>query len=79
RWTGFAVPVSLNDPARTLAGLADRVWAARVATHLGAVGAAYRDFREVTDEEVTSLLHAYRPAARTGGAAGGRAGRTPPT
>jgi predicted phosphoribosyltransferase len=53
----LAVPVVPRDTAARLSGLVDEVVAVDIPDHyLGAVGAYYEDFRQVTDQDVTELL-----------------------
>jgi predicted phosphoribosyltransferase len=51
-----AVPVGSPDSCRELAEIADEVVCARTPEHFCAVGQWYRDFSEITDEEVHDLL-----------------------
>jgi putative phosphoribosyl transferase len=52
-----AVPVGAPSTCDELAGIADETVCARTPEHFSAVGQWYRDFSQVTDEEVRSLLH----------------------
>ncbi|GGJ79277.1 phosphoribosyltransferase [Pilimelia anulata] len=61
-WLGFAVPVSLAAGGGPAGDLVDGYRALREAPELSAVSAAYRDFRAVTDAEVTALLRDRVPA-----------------
>ncbi|GGK39986.1 phosphoribosyltransferase [Pilimelia terevasa] len=63
RWLGFAAPVALADAARVLAAVADAVRCVRHEPRMPAVGAAYLDFRPVTDAEVSGALRAARRTA----------------
>ena len=63
----LAVPVA---PAETIASLAtevDEVVCLDTPTPFGAVGAFYRDFRQVSDEEVVELLDRARDLGRRSG------------
>jgi len=51
-----AVPVALSDTARRMGELADEVVCAWEARQLWAVGEAYRDFTQTTDDEVRRIL-----------------------
>jgi predicted phosphoribosyltransferase len=59
-----AVPVGAPDTCRELADVADEVVCARTPEHFAAVGLWYRDFSQVTDEEVRNLLHTPEPVTR---------------
>jgi putative phosphoribosyl transferase len=61
-----AVPVAPPDTAERLAAHADEVVAVLLPPDLHAVGAFYRDFRQVSDEEVECLLAAAEAAGRRG-------------
>jgi predicted phosphoribosyltransferase len=57
-----AVPVAPKDTAERLAREVDEVAALDVSDfYLGAVGAYYDDFPQLTDEEVMQLLHELQP------------------
>jgi len=58
----IAVPVASAQAMEALAGLADEVVALHVPEYFGAVGEWYQDFRQTSDEEVTSLLAGSRRA-----------------
>ncbi len=63
----FAAPVGAPDAISTLRGVADDVVVLEAPWGLGAVGAAYEDFRQVEDAEVVELLAQFahdRPPAR---------------
>jgi len=51
-----AVPVSAGAPLRRISGLADETVCLAVPERLSSVGLWYRDFREVTDQEVAEWL-----------------------
>ena len=52
----LAVPVAAPDAAERLRGVADDVVSLISPSNLGAVGAAYDDFTQTTDDEVTAAL-----------------------
>jgi len=52
-----AVPVGSPDTCREVADVADEVVCARAPDGFAAVGQWYRDFSQMTDEEVRDLLH----------------------
>lgn len=52
----LAVPVAPPDALQTLRSDADEVVCLHVAEHLGAIGFYYRDFSQVSDQQVTELL-----------------------
>ncbi len=56
----LAVPVAAPDALGALEDAADEVVALEAPYGLGAVGAAYGDFRQVEDGEVVELLRRYR-------------------
>jgi Predicted phosphoribosyltransferases len=57
-----AIPVAPTDTAQQLAREVDEVVALEMTDfHLGAVGAYYADFPQVTDEEVINLLRVANP------------------
>ncbi|MEU6378744.1 phosphoribosyltransferase [Streptomyces sp. NPDC046909] len=59
----LAVPVGAEGTVVRLRGAADQVVCLHSPRFFGSVGAWYRDFTQVTDAEVTDLLHrATRPA-----------------
>jgi predicted phosphoribosyltransferase len=58
-----AVPVGAIDTCRRLRGIADAVDCLETPEPFEAVGLWYRNFSQTTDEEVTRLLAASRPAA----------------
>jgi putative phosphoribosyl transferase len=66
-----AVPAGAEQVCQELQRHADRVVCASTPEPFLAVGQAYRNFEQVTDEDVRALLHAARPA--------GGAGEAPPT
>jgi predicted phosphoribosyltransferase len=68
-----AVPVAPADTANTIAALADRVVVLESPRFFGAVGAWYRDFSQISDEEVGALLSSARYGGDRGG--GDRGGR----
>ena len=53
----LAVPVAPPDALRDISLLVDEVVCLHAPTSFGAVGAFYRDFSQVTDEEVIELIH----------------------
>ncbi|MBL1076190.1 phosphoribosyltransferase [Nocardia sp. 2] len=55
-----AVPVSSAEALQRIRALADEVRCPLVPRFLGGVGGAYRDFHQLTDEEVVELLYAGR-------------------
>lgn len=57
----LAVPVAPTDVLRQLAGEADEIVCLEDHVDFGAVGYFYRDFREVSDEEVIALLARHPP------------------
>ena len=58
-----AVPVAPSDTAAKFARAVDDFVALDIPEYyLGAVGAYYEDFAQVTDDEVIALLHAVHPA-----------------
>jgi len=52
----LAVPVAASDTLRDLRSEADAIVCLEEHAQFGAIGAYYRDFRQVSDEEVTDLL-----------------------
>jgi putative phosphoribosyl transferase len=56
----IAVPVAPSGWEQRLADVADELICVSAPRRFGAIGAFYRDFRQTTDEEVTSLLTATR-------------------
>jgi putative phosphoribosyl transferase len=56
-WIVVAAPVSSWQAATQLETEADEVAVVHVPKRLGAVGAHYSDFRQVSDDEVRALLH----------------------
>ena len=68
-----AVPVGPRDVCAELSAVVDRVICPAMPEPFFAVGVWYRDFRETTDDEVTTLLdRAYRGRASASGANGTR-------
>ncbi len=60
-----AVPVAPEDVPREIIESADDIVVLELpAKFLGAIGAYYRNFDQVSDEEVRQLMNAYRPAPR---------------
>jgi putative phosphoribosyl transferase len=55
-WLVCAVPVAPPDSVARVQGFADEVICLQQPAHFGAVGAFYRDFRQVEDAEVVALL-----------------------
>ncbi len=55
-WVGLAVPVGPPDSLVELEREADAVYALETPRRFGAVGAHYRDFSQVTDEEAIEYL-----------------------
>jgi erythromycin esterase-like protein/orotate phosphoribosyltransferase len=64
-----AVPAAPESACQELAAMADEVVCATTPSPFFAVGAAYWDFTQVTDEEVRDLLRAAATSRRAGGAA----------
>jgi len=63
-WLVLAVPVAPPDTLVALGEEADETVCPETPTGLGAIGFYYRDFHQMSDEEVTDLLaRAARPAA----------------
>lgn len=58
-----AVPVASPQALQRVRPLADEVVCLAAPLDFGAVGAYYRDFRQVEDDEVAAILRAERPAA----------------
>jgi putative phosphoribosyl transferase len=58
-----AVPVASRDAMSMLGHLVDDVIALAVPDRFGSVGQYYKDFNQVTDEEVTYLLRQYTQEA----------------
>ncbi len=56
-WIVVAVPVSSPEAMRRIAAIADEVVCPSTPADLGGVGAAYHDFHQLRDEEVTALLN----------------------
>lgn len=56
-----AVPVSSAEALHRIRALADEVVCPLVPRSLGGVGAVYRDFHQLTDNEVVHLLHPTTP------------------
>jgi putative phosphoribosyl transferase len=56
-----AVPVGAPETIARLAAVADRVVCVDAPTSLGAVGAWYRDFDPVSDDEVIRILGSFAP------------------
>jgi putative phosphoribosyl transferase len=59
-----AVPVAARDAAEAVAAVADELVCPLTPRSFEAVGAYYRDFRQVADGEVRGLLAAATPAGR---------------
>lgn len=57
----IATPVAPPSVLAKLAGMADQVICLEAPEDFYAVGQFYREFRQVTDEEVIALIHALRP------------------
>lgn len=53
----LAVPVLLGSPAKTIAPLVDKLIALHTPNDVYSIGSYYKDFGEVTDEEVVNLLN----------------------
>lgn len=51
-----AIPVAAQDSLDVITPLADKVVCLNASTHMGSVGAFYRDFRQVEDEDVIAIL-----------------------
>lgn len=62
QWIVLAVPVSAVDALEMLEADADEVVCLRPERALGAIGAYYEDFRQVSDEEVMAALDAMPDA-----------------
>ena len=58
----LAVPVGPADTIAALSSLADDVVCLWQPASFGSVGAYYRDFRQVEDDEVIALLDAAHPS-----------------
>ncbi|MQY19949.1 phosphoribosyltransferase [Nocardia macrotermitis] len=69
-----AVPVSSVEALRRVDALADELVCPLVPRVLGGVGGAYRDFHQLSDDEVVELL---RTSAAPGGSPGGGLGDDP--
>jgi putative phosphoribosyl transferase len=54
----LAVPVAPADSIRELSGLADEVVALSTPKFFGSIGAYYKKFDQVSDEEVVDLMKA---------------------
>ena len=52
----LAIPVAASDTLRDLRGEADAIVCLEDHKRFGAIGAYYRDFRQVSDEEVVNIL-----------------------
>lgn len=52
----IAVPVILGSPAKTITPLVDKLIALQTPNDAYSIGSYYKDFGEVTDEEVSTLL-----------------------
>ena len=55
-WLVLAAPVAAPQPIARLRPLADEVVCVAMPDDLGAVGYYYRDFHQISDEEVTAIL-----------------------
>lgn len=56
-----AVPIAASDSLDTIRPLADKIVCINASAHMGSVGAFYRHFQQVEDEEVIEILsHASR-------------------
>jgi putative phosphoribosyl transferase len=64
----IALPVAPTDTAFELAEIADRLVCLHTPEPFGAVGGAYHDFSQTTDEEVRRLLQDARDRLTRGGA-----------
>jgi putative phosphoribosyl transferase len=62
--TVVAVPVAPPATLRELEADADEIVCVRAPAHFFAVGEAYDDFRQTTDDEVQTLLQAARLPGR---------------
>jgi putative phosphoribosyl transferase len=56
-----AVPVGPSDTIEKLRGIVDEVIVLQTPTIFGAVGSFYRDFPQVSDDEVVQIMQKYRP------------------
>ncbi len=65
RRIAVAVPVAAAEPARMIGRLADDVICLYMPEPFAAVGSWYRDFRQVSDEEVSRLLANGQEAQKT--------------
>jgi putative phosphoribosyl transferase len=59
-----AVPVAAADSLQRVKSLADEVIAIAAPDDLGSIGAYYRDFRQLSDADVTEALAAFDSAGR---------------
>jgi putative phosphoribosyl transferase len=57
----LAVPVAPPDTVATLSKIADRVVAVTQPAFFMAIGEFYRDFAQVSDEDVIAILESHRP------------------
>lgn len=71
----LAVPVAPPDTVRLLRTVADAVVCVNTPTRLSGVGAWYRDFRQVSDDEVVALLRRARERSQHGALADSAADR----
>ncbi|TSE01866.1 phosphoribosyltransferase [Skermania sp. ID1734] len=60
KWLVMATPVAPPDAVSRLGCIADLVVCPHTPTDLGGVGAAYRDFHQLTDDEVVRQLHSQK-------------------
>lgn len=56
----LATPVAATDALATLSGEADEIVCLDAQEDFGAIGFFYRDFRQLTDDEVIGVLNAFR-------------------
>lgn len=62
----LAIPVAPTESLATLRGDADEVVCLEDHAFFGAIGAYYRDFRQVSDETVLDILRRFPPSRRAG-------------
>jgi putative phosphoribosyl transferase len=65
----LAIPVASSEALRELRGEADEIVPLEDYERLGAIGAYYRDFRQVPDEAITEILRQFPAKDSTSGAA----------
>jgi predicted phosphoribosyltransferase len=65
-----AVPVASRSAALVLHGLVDEVVCLAAPENFGGVGQFYRDFHQLSDQEVVDLLAGYAPTGAVSNSAG---------